>query len=119
MKTATVTEPALLIRINRLYHSDMTDEQLYEATRGIWRLGKRREKAKFAFAIFRGEVLQVYQIDTWHEAGTTPYPTRKDVNKKDRWEFLGKQAPALTKKYQGRSVAAQLTGRFPVNYVNC
>lgn len=114
-------EPALLIRINRLYRRSMTAEELYEATRGVWRLGKRREKAQFALPVIKGIVLQVYRIDTWHEAGTTTYHTRRaeDLKKKGRWEFVGAVAPRLAQKYQACSVSAQLAGRNPVAYVNC
>ena len=36
-----VVHPVLLIRINKLFRHNMTPLELYEATRGIWRLGKR------------------------------------------------------------------------------
>jgi uncharacterized protein len=32
--------PAILIRINKLYHQGMSDVELYDATRGIWRVGR-------------------------------------------------------------------------------
>jgi hypothetical protein len=43
MQTVNVTEPALLIRIARRYNDRMTPEALYEATRGVWRIGRKRE----------------------------------------------------------------------------
>ena len=39
-KPITIDEPAMLIRINKLYRPGMTVEALYEATRGIWTCGK-------------------------------------------------------------------------------
>lgn len=42
---ANITEPSIIIRPNQLYHSGMSDEELYDATRGIWKLGERRKKA--------------------------------------------------------------------------
>jgi hypothetical protein len=34
----------------------MTDRQLYEATRGVWRLGSDRDKAEYALSIGGGIV---------------------------------------------------------------
>lgn len=63
----SITEPALLIRINRLYRHGMTAQELYEATRGVWVLGPRRMKARLAFAVFDRIVREVYRIDSWHQ----------------------------------------------------
>ena len=71
-----VTVPALLIRINRLYRHNMSAQELYEATRGVWKLGARCTKARYAFAVFEGVVREVYEIESWHPAATTPYVTR-------------------------------------------
>jgi hypothetical protein len=40
-KPVIVEVPSLLIRINRLYRHSMTPAELYEATRGVWKLGAR------------------------------------------------------------------------------
>lgn len=93
-KPVTVTDPVLLIRINKLYQHGMSETALYEATRGIWRVGKRRETVKYAFAVFEGVVREVYRIDQWHPARSTPYSTR-DLSERDvtgRWEFTGERA---------------------------
>jgi len=68
----SVTDPAILIRINRLYRDGMTEDELYDATRSCWKLGSRRNRAKYALAVFEGVVQEVYEIDGWHEGGTTP-----------------------------------------------
>jgi hypothetical protein len=119
----TLTESALLIRINRLYRPGMSDEALYEATRGVWILGDRRGQAKQAFAVFQGVVREVYEIHSWHPAGTTPYRSRpaEDVNRTGRWEFQGNVARALSAKYCGGSVESYFprNAQSPVVYVNC
>lgn len=117
-----VAHPALLIRINRLYQHGMDAEALYEATRGVWRLSPRRERAGFALAVFEGVVREVYRIDSWHRAGTTAYRTRNDTDRPDRWEFLGAVAEAVVReRYRLRSVAAYFRKgqQAPVVYVNC
>lgn len=120
----TVEEPSLLIRINRLYREGMSLHELYEATRGIWPLSRRRERARLALAVYRGIVRGVFEIDSWHRAGSTPYDTRaeEDVADERRWEFVGRPASdELQSKYVGRSVASYFTkgNQFPVTYVNC
>lgn len=119
-----VDVPALLIRINRLYRHNMTAEELYEATRGVWKLGRRREKARYAFAVFHGVVREVYEIASWHAAATTPYTTRdaSQLTSRGRCEFIGRIADAAIRgSFVGHSVAGQFRDglRNPVVYVNC
>lgn len=119
----SIVHPVLLIRINKLYRHNMSPLELYETTRGIWRLGRRRERAKFAFAVFEGIVREVYEIISWHPARTTPYKTRdlsqRDVNR--RWEFEGKVAEdGVRNQYRGGSVAHYYRhgNQTPTIYVN-
>ena len=122
----TLTEMlvTLLIRINRLYRHNMTPQELYEATRGVWKLGSRCAKARYAFAGFEGVVREVYEIESWHAAATTPYATRdaSQLRTKGRREFLGRVADAMVRDaYVGRSVAKEFRQglQSPVVYVNC
>jgi hypothetical protein len=121
MLTATpviVRERALLITINRLYRSDMTAEELYEATRGIWVLGPRRERAELALAVFQGIVREVYRIERWHPSGTLEYRTRdaSGFGERGRWEFEGHVAHDVRDQYVNHSVGKG--GQNPVRYVN-
>jgi hypothetical protein len=121
---ATVQEPGLLIRVNKLYRDGMSAEELYEITRGVWKLGRRRNSALVALSVYRGIVKDVFSIGSWHPAASTPYRSRtpEDVSVPGRWEFLGSTAPEeLRAKYVGRSVAHYFSKgqRNPVTYVNC
>ena len=40
----------------------MLANALYEATRGVWKVGERREYAHLALAVFEGVVREVYAI---------------------------------------------------------
>ena len=118
-----ITHPVLLIRINKLYRRGIPEHALYEATRGIWKLGPRREKAKYALALFHGLVREVYEIHAWHPAGTLTYETR-DLSQYDltgRWEFEGKVAfEAVRSLYLRKAVHAYLAraNQRPTVYVN-
>lgn len=119
-----ITEPVLLIRIAQSYYSGMPPEELYEATRGVWKIGSRRENAQYTFTVVKGIVQEVYAIHSWHQAGSTPYSTRSkgDVTYPDRWEFLGEVAPReVCLKYVGYSLAHYFKrGEVsPVKYINC
>jgi uncharacterized protein len=87
----------------------MSTLALYEATRGIWRLGSaRRDRVKYALAVFGWIVVQVYRVDAWSQARSSGYATR-DLCKRNlvgRWEFTGTTAPRdVRARYRGRSVA--------------
>lgn len=121
---AECIDPLMLIKINRLFRSDMSELELYEATRGTWVLGRRREKAKYACAVFRGVVREVYQIDEWNPAGTKDYSTRDDsaFAGNGRWEFCGRKAPETVRnRYLLRSVRhlQGASAQNPIRYVNC
>ena len=104
-----LTENIVIIKINKLYYEGMSEEALYEATRGIW---KRRLESlvgtEYCLSVYKGEVVEVYQIEEWNPAGTTPMKTRTILPDRldGRVEFIGKvAADSIRKKYIGRSVA--------------
>lgn len=104
------TDPALPIPINRQFRYGMDAEALYECARGIWVIGERRNRAKFAMAIYAGIVRKVYIIDSWYRAGSTTYKTRDQAelagHKSRRWEFVGRIISNPERaRYLGHSVA--------------
>ncbi len=123
MPQVTITEQALLIRISQLYRPTMPALSLYEATRGVWRIGERRDQAVLAFAVAEGTVREVYEVGSWQPAGTATYRTRppKDVNIPGRWEFTGTVAKdSIRTKYVGKSIDHYFRrgNSNPINYVN-
>jgi uncharacterized protein len=119
-KSTKIKHKAVLIIINRLYRSDMTAEELYEATRGIWKVGLKRDKAELAMAVYQGIVREVYKIGRWLPAGTLRYKTRDSMGFKrsGRWEFEGDVAQDVRDEYVGFSVRHILgKARNPIRYV--
>ncbi len=119
-----VVHPAILIRINRLYRHGMSEHDLYEATRGVWRVGGRRAGARYALAVFHSVVREVYSIESWHPAGSFPYQSRaaSEVTIAGRWEFVGSIAPAEVRSlYLERSVEKYFRAgaQSPITYVGC
>lgn len=116
-----IDEPAILIRLNRLFRYDMNDIELYDATRGVWRIGEDREKVEYAFAVFDGIIHEVYQVIAWFKAGST-FNTRGSLeDEPNRWEFVSQRAEeTLRSKYIGKSVEHYLlrSAQNPIKYVN-
>lgn len=127
---AEIKEPVILITLNRLYRRGMSSEELYEITRGKWVIGARRNKAKYAIAVFKGIVREVYEIDRWlpirlddKEAFRKWLPVEEkdaEVKLKNRWLFEGKIARDL-QHYVGTSTEnyAVVGAQNPIRYVNC
>ena len=121
-KPVVITDPVLLIRINRLYRPGMSELELYEVTRGVWTCGSRREKARYALAVYQGVVREIYEIVQWHKSGTLKYATRtQDLIDPRRWEFTGKVATGPAAKYRGGAVDKYFSkgAQLPFTYVNC
>jgi hypothetical protein len=123
MEPVKITEPVILLNISQLYRRDMAGTALYDVTRGVWRVGEQRYLADFAMAVVDGNIVEVYQIEQWHPANTTPYASgrrdQSDPHYVNRWEFTGVVAPSdIRDKYLGRSVKHLLGSQNPVRYLN-
>ena len=127
---AEITEPVILITVNRLYRRGMSPEMLYEITRGKWVIGTRRNKAEYAFAVYKGVIREVYKIERWSPAPIDDSEVKRawiaensmhaEVKQKNRWQFEGKVAEEL-QHYVGASTENyQVIGaQNPIRYVNC
>lgn len=121
-KRVEIREPAILIRINALYRPGMTAIELYDATRGVWRVGEKRERARYAFAVFAGVIREVYEIQEWFPAGSTlmSRPDEGDAYPK-RWEFVGRLAPErMRRRYVDRWIGHRFKqgSQNPIKYLN-
>jgi hypothetical protein len=130
-KIAQIDEPVVAININQQYKHVQNAEDLYNATRGIWRLSiQRAEKAKYAFAVYQGEIKEVYEIDKWIPVSnaTRQYWKEREAAQgryfppevhDGRSEFIGKLAPeTIRKKYVGRQMPVRHS-QNPIRYFNC
>lgn len=112
----TIAEPVILITINRLYRKGMSEDDLYEVTRGNWVIGKRRENAHYALAVYNGIIRQAYTIERWFPASQRD-PDQKSSN---RWRFDGSIAHELQHYIGGSTIRyATLGAQNPIRYVNC
>lgn len=111
-----ITEPVILITVNRLYRKGMNDAELYEVTRGDWVIGVRREKARYALTVYNGIVRAVYTITAWRAViySDTSYKTL------NRWRFDGTIAHELEHYVGGSTLRyAVANAQNPIRYINC
>ncbi len=102
-----ITENVIAIKINQAYRENMTELELYEITRGYWKIdAKRAEKADYVFSVYKGIIKEVYKIKEWLPAGTIPRSTLPDAKvPTDRYEFVGEVAEeAIRNKYIEKSI---------------
>lgn len=108
----TTSLPIILININKRYHREITQDELYEATRSAWVVGKKRDKAIYAIPTYRGLTREVYKIHSW-------YPV--DIEGKQRWGFHGELAPENIRvqlKYKTISAHFPKGAANPIKYLN-
>jgi hypothetical protein len=117
-----IDEPVVAININQTFRPGINAGDLYDCTRGIWRLSRARaEQAQYAFAVYRGIVKEVYEIKQWYPAGETKYKERQfdAADLKNRYEFIGRVATnKVREKYLDRRMPERHYGN-PIRYYNC
>ena len=100
-----ITENVIAIKINQAYRENMTELELYEVTRGYWKVDVKR--ADYVFSVYKGMIKEVYKVKEWLPAGTIPRPTLPDAETPaDRYEFVGEIAEEnIRDKYIEKSIA--------------
>lgn len=118
-----IEEPSILIRINQEFRYSMTDMELYDFTRGYWKINvSRAQTAKYAFAVYNGIIQEVYAIKTWLKAGESMNIRGRVENIDDRVEFIGNIAEEeIRQKYKFKSVESffRKGNANPIMYINC
>jgi len=115
-----ISESALLIKIPQMWHPAMPPADLYEATRGWWRISKRRDKAAFACAVSRGVIREIYAISGWSEYGPGDRGWVGASNQYGRVGFTGPVADDLD-QYRNKSVKHLYKPgeASPIKFINC
>lgn len=121
-----LTHPVILFNLKKTYRPDMTDDELYEATRKSWRVGGERRRLGgraapvWAMAVFDGIIRAVYRIEGWEQAPRGDQDA--DVPDEIHWAFRGWRDPNMETRYCGRDVSDETNGpgrQNPIRYVNC
>jgi uncharacterized protein len=127
-KDTTIVDKVCLIRIRQRFRYGMTPQELYDSTRGIWRINPSRHDPTFAIPIYDGVVQEVYRIAQWFKAGSTYFSTRPEMEDRlrgidaERYEFVGAIAEEkVRRRYRYKSIRKYLSksSQNPILYVNC
>ena len=93
VKFEDLPKNSVLIKINRSYKEGMPLHELYDVTRGCWKINPQNRKIDYVFSLYNGIIKQVFIPVTWlHCNSTIRYHTTKEevqVPNGDRWEFVG------------------------------
>mgnify|MGYP001178924859 FL=1 len=103
---ANITEKVVLIKLSTTFRYNMEPFELYDYTRGIWKVAEnRRNEITHAFAVYDGIIQETYNVLQWFKAGTT-YANRDydEWDKTGRWEFIGSISEEMRTKYRYKSV---------------
>jgi hypothetical protein len=131
IEVARIDEPVVAISIGGQYPNSKNADDLYNITRGTWRIDRQRAKrAKYAFAVYKGVIKEVYKIVEWRRAsrelyaffarlaGSQPSELPPDFDD-GRSEFVGELAPeAVRQRYVGRQLPKRHS-QNPILYFNC
>jgi hypothetical protein len=114
IQPVTITEPAIICHINKTYSPNLSQQEIYDITRGNWIVGERRNKAKYGFGVFKGIVIQVYRINRWEFSGIVEDSGRR------RWFFEGEVAPEMQHYINGSVAHYFKRGHSSgAKYLNC
>ena len=132
LKEEDIKHNILVIKINRLFHWDMTPKELYDATRGNWivSISRVRREIDYVFAVYNQLIVAVYKPDEWHyvrEMIDVPRPHEFkngiDENIAARVYFISKNYEALDESqqfYLHKSIAGlkvNQSAQNPVTYL--
>ena len=126
-----IDDPVVVINIHQQFPYVQNEHDLYNCTRGMWRMKPARAgQAEYFFAVYEGIIKEVYVVENcipatpetreyWRQrqrAQGRHIPAKVDEG---RAEFIGHVAPDHVRdKYLGRSVPGRSYGN-PVRYFNC
>ncbi len=101
-------QDVIFLSINNTYSENCNAQELYEATNFAWGIAKKKVKdnsIKYAFAIYKKQIKEVYKINEWLPADQL-IPETRDVSKsiEDRFAFNGEVATDIRNDFIGKSV---------------
>lgn len=63
----------LVIKINKLYHRDISADELYDSVRGVWRASKKNaQSVEYVFGVYNSLIVAVYKPTQWYTCKEAP-----------------------------------------------
>lgn len=133
LKIEEIKHNILIIKINKLYRKDMSNYEIYDAVRGMWKVSLesiKSRKIQYVFAVYNGLIVGVYKPDEWHyvyENIDLPQHDKMDVETferlKNRAYFICKKNNELDEEgrfYLHKSIAelkVNQSAQNPISYL--
>jgi hypothetical protein len=96
MRLSDLPEGTVVFKIARTWRPDLSEEELYEATRGNWRVAEQRRQRGLRMAIgyAKGAIRSAYEIDAWEPSEPEPGRVRF-IGRPTADELIGQPIPEI------------------------
>ena len=122
-----VTHKVIVFKLNQEWHRHISDNELYEVTRGYWRIDmKRALEAQFVFATYKGLIKAIYKPNRWikvtedkNTLKEAPRVNQYDPKRLDRIYFVGEKAEKeIEEMYLNKEISYYIrNSQNPVLYI--
>lgn len=132
LSEADITDKVLVIKINKLYKREMSEKELYDSVRGIWRASLSHVKdIDYVFGVYDSLIVAVYRPTKWYRCKDSldKLPrseiviTSKNENRlffEDEHFEKGEQLDKKAKFYLGKSISKlslNQSAQNPITYI--
>ncbi len=103
LKKEEIKHSILVIKINKLYRRNMTEDELYDAVRGYWNASLRSietRKVEYVFGVYNGLIVAVYKPDEWHYIHEKINTPQREVLTEQDYERLKSRIYFVCKDYK-------------------
>ena len=103
-----IDDDCIIININDQYVRNLQPQQIYQATKEIWRIDKNKlNKIKYVLSEYRGLIVEVFKVCGWYPKERGYNPTSKKAGQKyTAYGFNGEVADdAIRNKYINKTLA--------------
>lgn len=102
LKPEEIKHNILVIKINKLYRKNMSNYEIYDAVRGMWRVSLnsiKLKKIRYVFAVYNGLIVGVYKPDEWHYVYENIDLPQHEKMDNDTFERLKNRVYFVCKRY--------------------
>ncbi len=73
LREEDIKHKILVIKINKLYRRNMSDDELYDSVRGVWRASMNNaQSVEYVFGVYNSLIVAVYKPTRWYKCKEAP-----------------------------------------------
>lgn len=73
LREEDIKHKILVIKINKLYRRDISDDELYDSVRGVWRASMNNaQSVDYVFGVYNSLIVAVYKPTRWYKCKEAP-----------------------------------------------